>query len=263
MSKFEEHDEMPSGYGTELVTPNRHAKRMLDMTDSKQPNKTDARALLDLLEDENYARKSIATYYNAWRNYWANLGVAVHDWPKPPKLERKIVPVLSRDEVLACIKWMDDHSDYRYRVKAAAIRLLLNTGMRIDVEALDPKGWFWLDHSDDYSILQVTGKGGHQRQVVVTDELTRKIDKAPPLSYASVRRAWNKAVVATCANNVYVKQGNSPTLHSVRHVYARATYDTSGDILTTRDQMGHASVETTQEYLKHTSIDRSVKQLVG
>ena len=253
MSKFEEHASMP----------NVHAQRMLDITDSKMPNKADARALLDLLLREKYAKKSIATYYNAWKAYWENAGVRVHNWPKPPKLERKIVPVLSQGEVQQCINWMENHADPRYHAKADVIRLLLHTGMRIDVEALDPTGWFWLDHADEYSILQVTGKGGHQRQVVVTDPDTCQIEEAPKLSYASVRRAWNKAVAAVCKSNSYVKQGKMPTLHSVRHVYARTTYDTSGDILTTRDQMGHASSATTQEYLRHTRLDRSVQQLVG
>jgi len=259
MSKFEEFD----ADDPLAPKPNRHAKRVLDLTQAVVPDKTIAQGVIDMLLDQGYAKKSIATYYNAWKNYWASLGTNVTGWPKAPKLERKIVPVLTHDEVEACIDWMDKHSDYRYRVKAAAIRLCLFTGMRIEKEVLTEGSWFWLSHSDDYSLLQVTGKGEHQRQVVVVDDATRKIDQVPPVSYMSVRRAWKKAVMATAKDNPYVANGQVPTLHSIRHVYAKATYEKSGDILTTRNQLGHASVETTQDYLRHTSLDRTVKQLAG
>ena len=244
------------------ITP--HVKRVLEMPEAGDlPTVDTAHRVLEALQEQGLAAKSVKTYYNAWRHYCGTMGVATHDWPKAPNPPRKVRPMLTRNQALNVIKMVESGERLQGKHKADALRLGLHAGLRLFKEAVRPDGWIWLEHNDDagYSIMLVSGKGGHEREVIVLDPETRAIEGPPPINGKTAARAFETAV-AKVTDNPYVRRGNLPTPHSLRHIYAGHLYDGNKDIIATRNQLGHTNVATTEHYLEHTRRDDLAAKLV-
>ncbi|WP_420381693.1 tyrosine-type recombinase/integrase [Novosphingobium sp.] len=126
-------------------------------------------------------------------------------------------------------------------------RVLAATGMRVDGEALSFDGWA---RRDATQTLHITGKGGHERTVPVTDPVAWSILSDPDrylpmmkLSYRTHSRNWKRAVEAAQIGS------KLPTPHAVRHYYATQAYAKCKDIRVVQDLLGHADYGTTARYI--------------
>lgn len=104
---------------------------------------------------------------------------------KPPKLDSKIVPELSEDELLALIKACRRGNDLRDRRDEAIVRLMIETGARagevINVNMAD------LNLTEGTVVIR-RGKGGKGRTVPIGPQTTRAIDR-----YLRLRRSHRLA----------------------------------------------------------------------
>ncbi len=89
--------------------------------------------------------------------------------PQLPRLPRRVVDVLSRDEIAAMEHAMPTERDQ------LIIRLLADTGMRVgELCALRPEDLHWRDRR---AYLKVRGKGSQERLVPVSPQLVRRIER--------------------------------------------------------------------------------------
>lgn len=104
---------------------------------------------------------------------------------KPPKLDSKIVPELSEDELLALIKACRTSNDFRCRRDEAIVRLMIETGARagevVNVTTAD------MNLKEGTAVIR-RGKGGKGRTVPISAQTCRAIDR-----YLRVRRSHRLA----------------------------------------------------------------------
>lgn len=104
-------------------------------------------------------------------------------------------------------------------------------------------------------VLIVRGKGDKERVVHLCDFAARELLKARlPKSGLAWRKADGSPLrawwVSKLCNEHLHEEGVASTLHKLRARFATALCDAGAHILTVRDQMGHASVQTTEIYTK-------------
>jgi site-specific recombinase XerC len=105
-------------------------------------------------------------------------------------------------------------------------------------------------------VILVAGKGGTERIVHLCDFAVAELRAAglPPRglcwtgAHGQQLRPW---WVSKLCNELLHQEGIASTLHKLRARFATALYTASGDILLVRDEMGHASVQTTEIYTLH------------
>lgn len=108
---------------------------------------------------------------------------------KPPKLDSKIVPELSEDELLALIKACRGDGAFRDRRDEAIVRVMIETGARagevtnVTVADLDLKGG---------TVIIRRGKGGKGRTVPIGPQTVRAIDR-----YLRLRRTHRLAAAGS------------------------------------------------------------------
>ena len=126
--------------------------------------------------------------------------------------------------------------------------LLRHSGLRVEVEAL--KGELELTLREDYALISVKGKGGHEREAVVVDpeavaiaSSAQRLQAFRRVPYRTHHERWKKACIAAgCGSKV-------PTLHSLRHAYATEIYRRTGDSALVQQLLGHADPRTTSGYI--------------
>ncbi|MBN1947314.1 MAG: tyrosine recombinase XerC [Bradymonadales bacterium] len=184
-----------------------------------------------------------------------------------PKVPRALRSFLSVDEAFHLLDQELGDSPLRAR-DLAMWELLYGTGLRVsELVGLD------LDRCDlEEGWVRVTGKGGKQREVPLTDAsilaLRRYLVRRPELrgphgqddralfvndrggrlTARSVRRLLRQAQITA---------GMDPKVspHGLRHSFATHLLDAGADLRAIQEMLGHSSLSTTQKYT-HVSIAR-------
>lgn len=198
--------------------------------------------------------KSVADYYGAFKRMLALNDKLTANWPTAPTPPRKTRDRLSEADLTALIAWFDLKG---WSTTGDLARLLRATGARVNVEALTEAN-LRLTEGEDYDVLHVTGKGGHERLIPVVDPEGRALLKdrkrllaMRQVSYSGHLQRWRKAV---CHCGV---QSRLATMHAVRHGYASDVLQRSGgNLALVQELLGHADPGTTAKYI---SVDLDAK----
>lgn len=133
------------------------------------------------------------------------------------------------------------------------IRIIYATGVRvselctISVEDID----------FDDQMIRVRGKGGKIRMVFIDPDTLHEIEEmvgnrlSGPLFYGQQKKHLSPRTVQHIFRK-YAPEGITP--HKIRHSYASELYRRSRNLRVVQENLGHASIKTTEVYL-HTDLD--------
>jgi integrase len=154
--------------------------------------------------------------------------------------------------------------------------LMLGCGLR----AAEVAGLELADWDRNRETLFVRGKGGHERMVPVPAEVSGRLDKylsdrgyhagvligaqRPPRGSALNPSAVVKLVSGWMAA-AGVKTGpyDGRSGHALRHTCASDVFETSHDLRTVQEMLGHRHLATTEIYLRHSDLDRMRAAMAG
>jgi site-specific recombinase XerC len=215
----------------------------------------DVRRSLAYLKITNSTR---ATYLSHVRSYTAWLTSEDHrvDDPtrriKTPKRPRRVPRDVDPNQVIRISGRLEVDGPARW-----AVDLMLWCGVRCaEAAGIDP-------HRDlidrpDGTVLRVTGKGGHERVVDVPDDLADRLRARPPGWLFPRRGTDGEEHVAPERIGCLVAEalrsgGLDATAHQLRHTNATHLLDaTGGDVVAVQEHLGHASLTSTQIYVRST-----------
>ena len=152
--------------------------------------------------------------------------------------------------------------------ESAAIALMLGCGLRcVEVSRLD-----LADYNEWEQTLTVHGKGGHQRVLPIPTASMKALDRyiaergtaAGPMFLATGSKAaadgrlspaWvSKRTARLMAEAGVHKPGDGRSAHALRHTAASDVLDRCHDVRTVQQMLGHASLATTQIYLRSADL---------
>lgn len=176
------------------------------------------------------------------------------------KCTNRVLPIYTGEQVGRLLKWKPETQNER-RLHLL-ILLILDTGVRIS-EAI---GVRW-EHVDfDNCIIKVRGKGDKERLVPFSSELRKRLwaySKFGCISSQHVfesregtgvmRRNVRNTLVALCIRLGF-KSPPRP-VHALRHTFAVNFLKGGGNLYYLARILGHASVKTTEGYLKSVAMD--------
>lgn len=203
---------------------------------------------------ESLSKKSVASYYGAFKRMLALSEVSTATWPKAPTPPRKTRDPISEEHAEAIIGWLEHK---KWHSTADLGRLLRATGLRDNVEALASAN-LTLTEGADYDVLHVKGKGDNEREIPVVAADARALLRDPKRlaamrahSYTGHLQRWRKAVAAVGC------QSRLATPHAMRHGYAsEALAKSGGNLVLVQELLGHSDPATTARYL---SVDMAAK----
>jgi integrase/recombinase XerD len=197
-----------------------------------------------------------ATYLSHVRSYSTWLTEQDHrvDDPtrriKTPKRPRRVPRDVDPHQVIRIYGKLDPDKSARW-----AVELMLWCGVRCaEAAGIDP-------HRDlvdrpNGTVLRVTGKGGHERVVDVPDDLAARLRARPPGWLFPRRWTGGEEHVAperigTIVSEALRSGGLDATAVQLRHTNATHLLDaTGGDVVAVQEHLGHASVNSTQVYVR-------------
>ena len=164
-----------------------------------------------------------------------------------PKVKEKDLKYLKHSQVMRLLRSIPDERD------RLMIRIIYATGVRVselctmNVEDVD----------FDDQMIKVLGKGGKIRMVFVDEETLDEI------AYLIGNRLTGPLFAGQGGNHIstrtvqlifkkYAPPGITP--HKIRHSYASELYRRSRNLRVVQENLGHASIKTTEVYL-HTDVD--------
>jgi integrase/recombinase XerC len=112
-------------------------------------------------------------------------------------------------------------------------------------------------HVTDQVLLVRRGKGNKLRRIPTHPILWRAVAGLPPGRITEL----SPAQVSMNGNRRLHKLAPGTTMHQLRHWFGTEAYNRSLDILAVKELMGHASVATTQVYIKVADAQRSAAVL--
>jgi integrase len=209
-------------------------------------SKSDAVAVLAHLR-KTLAPKSVAVYYGAFRRMLGLAGVSCAGWPAAPTPPRKARDPFEGEDLAKVVLWLVNRG---WVDTADLVRLLKGTGARIDIEALREGGIAVISEADEYTLIRITGKGGHERTIPVVDIEARtilgdpeRLSRMRAIVYDTHRKRFQQAVSAAGVTSL------KATPHAIRHGYATdALRRSNGNLRIVQDLLGHASPKTTATY---------------
>ena len=151
---------------------------------------------------------------------------------------------------------LHDASDARIRL---AIRLGAEAGLRrMEIAGLrrdDVEGW-----AGEYRVHIRRGKGGHERAVPISDEFAHKLRTSGDGESAYLFPGPTGSHVSPAHLGKLMKDAlpEGWTAHSLRHRFATAAYQASGDLRAVQELLGHQSPATTAIYTK--VADESIRR---
>ncbi len=169
---------------------------------------------------------------------------------KPPKTDKKLPTVLSKDEVKALI------SSAKTKKSKLILEMLYSSGMRLsecmnlkvaDLEPAQKIGW--VRH----------GKGGKDRMIILADHMVADISTFLSVKKPEDHIFTNKKgkqltarniqkIVKAAARNAGINKKISP--HSLRHSFATHLLESGTDLRKIQELLGHSNLQTTQIYTK-------------
>lgn len=199
--------------------------------------------LLVGLHAHGLGKASIASYYAAFRRMLALAGHATIAWPSAGQPPRRVREPIQVGSLAALMGWLNE-AGYHETAHLAAV--LHGTGMRVEVEALSRDSWELVLPG---KALRITGKGGHERIIPVSDATfhllgdRKRMRAVRVLTYSGHLKRWRKGIMALGIKS------KLPTPHAVRHLYATEAYARCRDLTVVRDLLGHADINTTARYI--------------
>ncbi len=170
-----------------------------------------------------------------------NIKDAGFSLPKYKKKYRKLPKTLSEYQVGTILDNIS--KDYR-----DLIQLLVETGARIS-EALNIK---YEDIDHDNNTIKVTGKGDKQRLLRPSPELINSLLSNDQYTGYVFNSDYREGPITRQTISNHIKKvipHVSP--HMFRHTFATTVYnETEGDLLATKELLGHENIETTSIYAK-------------
>ncbi|HWQ68321.1 MAG TPA: site-specific tyrosine recombinase/integron integrase [Methanospirillum sp.] len=164
-----------------------------------------------------------------------------------PRIKNKELRYLKHSQVIRLLRSIQDPRD------RLIIRIIYATGVRvselcsINVEDID---------TDDHTI-RIHGKGGKIRMVFVDEDTLDEIDLkignrlSGPLFIGQQGHHISPRTIQHIFRK-YAPDGITP--HKIRHSYASELYRRSKNLRVVQENLGHASIKTTEVYL-HTDLD--------
>lgn len=164
-----------------------------------------------------------------------------------PKIKEKELVYLKHNQVMKLIESIPDEKE------RLIVRLIYATGVRVsELSAMNIED---IDLEDQ--TIRVTGKGGKIRIVFVDGDTLKDIDRfvgkriVGPLFLGQQGRHISPRTVEHIFKK-YAPPGITP--HKIRHSYASELYRRSKNLRVVQENLGHASIRTTEIYL-HTDLD--------
>lgn len=212
-------------------------------------------SVLASLRKQGLSARSVAQYYSTLRRVLALNGFSTVDWPKAPSIPRvkSREPMSDEDfgRLVGHLRGIGGGETADFAI------LLKGTGMRGNVEALDPLATT-ASFGDTFDTLTIRGKGGHERVIPVLDPDTRallrdagRMGRLRALSASSHTKRWAAAIKELGVSS------RLPTPHSLRHAYATgALVTTGGNLRLVQELLGHSDPKTTAGYI---AVDMEAK----
>jgi integrase/recombinase XerC/integrase/recombinase XerD len=164
-----------------------------------------------------------------------------------PKVKEKELKYLKHSQVMRLLRSIPDKRD------RLMIRIIYATGVRVselctmNVEDVD----------FDDQMIRVVGKGGKVRMVFVDEETLEEIaDLTGDRLSGPLFSGQGGNHISTRTVQLIFKKYAPPgiTPHKIRHSYASELYRRSRNLRVVQENLGHASIKTTEVYL-HTDVD--------
>jgi site-specific recombinase XerD len=179
---------------------------------------------------------------------------------KSPKPARRVPRALTRPEVEALCAVLPDA---RAR---AIVALMLGAGLR-RCEVIRLQVGDWDRHAQT---IQVRGKGGHERHVPVTAHVAEALGEyiggarlGPMIrSYMNDASGLSTSSMTKLMRGWMVEAGvkhapwDGKAGHALRHTVASDVADVEPDLRVVQEMLGHASLSSTQIYLRHAGLGR-------
>ena len=165
------------------------------------------------------------------------------------KTPTKLAHHISVDECLSIFHYLEKQKPTaKVRKQSLLFYLLYGCGLRIS-EACNLK---WQDVCLSSRKLSITGKGGQQRLVIVTQGVVTKLKN---LSHPHCPWIWGKRALPTRTAYQYVRElGQAAGLiqplnpHALRHSYATHLLTSGSDLRILQQLLGHKSLSATELY---------------
>jgi site-specific recombinase XerC len=181
---------------------------------------------------------------------------------RPPKLPRKMVQIIERDDVMKVLAVCPDNR------ATAIIWLMYVCGVRcVEVARLDIEDWNRTGRA-----LRVVGKGLHEREIpvmpVVADALDAYLSDFPASS-GPFFRSYVKPGERVSANylgelvagwqrdaGVKLRAYDGVSAHAFRRTAATELLRVTNDLTSTQELLGHANPATLAPYLQRANVER-------
>lgn len=174
----------------------------------------------------------------------------------PPKSEKRLPNVLSPEQISNLLNFKPENS---FEVRdLAIIELIYSSGLRVS----EATGVNFEDFEEGLNFLRILGKGAKTRLVPIG-----KFAKIAIQNWLDERKKWTTKDGAIFINKfgkrlttravqqrlqkMALKQGLPPVSpHMLRHSFATHMLESSGDLRSIQELLGHSSISTTQIYTK-------------
>jgi integrase/recombinase XerC/integrase/recombinase XerD len=177
---------------------------------------------------------------------------------KPPKLVKKVVSILSDEEIVTILNTLNLHNHSQVRNKTIFI-LLLDTGLRIG-ELINLK-MEDVHLNDGY--LKVIGKGKKERMVPMGTKAQRELQRyifryRPKPAYTSINNVFlsvygkpltENSIKLMFARLARISGVNRLHAHLCRHTFATRFLINGGDVFTLQQILGHSTLEMVRNYI--------------
>lgn len=194
------------------------------------------------LTAHEWGASAMASARTVWRGFykWAHGVGLVDEWIAEQLAPVQVPQGLPRpapDTVVASAKRADDRTRLMAMLAAHAG---LRAGEISRVHARDLRA----------DLLTVHGKGRRQRVVpIMHPELLRALQRLDGWAFPNPRTG-QPLTPGTVSRLLSEAMPKGWTAHTLRHRYATAAYDGTGDLLAVAELLGHSQVNTTQVYVK-------------
>lgn len=172
-----------------------------------------------------------------------------------PKISDSLPKALSPEDVNKLLSF-EPKTIFDYRDKAF-LELLYSSGLRVS-EAISVN---LSSFESDFTFVRVVGKGNKERMLPVGKYAKYAIEKWLDIREVSADKdvlftnKFGKRITARAMQerlyNLSLRQGMSPVNpHMLRHSFATHLLESSGDLRSIQEMLGHSSLSTTQIYTK-------------
>ncbi len=227
----------------------------------KEPSKVEEEDVKDYITekmiDENCSSRTIASIIAALKFFFENVVKKDVVKIKPPKLEKKLPVVLTKEEIMKLIESCENFRD------KIIIELLYSSGLRIS-ECLNLKVKD-INFKERYGIVR-GGKGKKDRIFILSKKVCEDLEDFIAIqgksseNYIFTNKYGKKLTaryVQKMLNKIALSCGidKKVTPHTLRHSFATHLLNRGVDIRKIQELLGHSNLSTTQIYTKVTTED--------